>query len=139
MSCVLRIKGKEFDVEHFLRLSNLKPYDKHIKGEKKEFNKKENNLHKTSGCSFDLSEASFDRFDLQKKDVILFLTKHFDKLKDLYSFGLTKDESPIIDFAIVNRMDDVFIQCDYLEPELLKLVGELAFGIEISQYHPSSD
>jgi hypothetical protein len=139
MSCVLRIEGEFFNVGQFLRSTNLKPYEKHIKGANLKIKKNDKSIHKTSGCSFDLSDADFNRFDLQKKDAIRFLKDNFDKLKDIYSFGLTKKENPIIDFAIETRMNDVGAQFDYFEPELIKLVGKLDFGIEISQYHPASD
>ena len=33
-------------------------------------------------------------------------------------------------------MADFWCQSEYLQPELLKLAGELNLGIEISLYHP---
>lgn len=139
MSCVLRIDGKNFKVDNFLSSTNLSPYEKHFKGEDLVIKKLNKSKHKTSGCSFDLSGADFNRFDLQKKDAIRFLKENFDKLKEIYSFGLTKDESPTIDFAIETRMNNVGAQFDYFEPELIKLAGILNFGIEISQYHSKSE
>jgi hypothetical protein len=139
MSCVLRIDGKYFNVVQFLSTTDLKPYEKHIKGEELKIKKRDKTIHKTSGCSFELSKADFNRFDLQKKDAIRFLKENFDKLIEIYSFGLTKKENPTIDFAIETRMNEVGAQFDYFEPELIKLAGSLDFGIEISQYHPASE
>jgi hypothetical protein len=137
MSCVLRIDGKDFKVDDFLKSSNLKPYRIYRKGEKIEIGKRK--LEEGSGCSFDLSTANFNDFEQQRKDAVKFLKTHFDKLNTVFSYGLSKSEIPTIDFGTATRMHNVEIQCDYLEPELLKLAGNLNFGIEISQYHPSAE
>ena len=135
MSCVLRIDGINFKVDDFLKSTNLKPYTIYRKGEQTKIGKMK--IHNSSGCSFDLSIADFNDFEKQRKDATEFLKNQFDKLKSIYSFGLDNDENPIIDFGTTTRMFEVEIQCDYLEPELLKLAGNLNFGIEISQYHPA--
>ena len=108
---------------------------KYIVREQSKIGKKK--IHNSSGCSFDLSVADFNDFEQQRKDATEFLKNQYDKLKLVYSFGLDYDENPIIDFGTTTRMHEVEIQCDYLEPELLKLSGNLNFGIEISQYHPA--
>lgn len=139
MGCVLRIEGEKFKVHEFLKETKLEPYIVFLKGDELGFTRRGKNIHEISGCSFDLSIAEFDRFDLQKKDALEFLEIHFEKLKLLSDFGLQKGEIPIIDFGIFTRMFDFEIQSDYLESKLLKLAGELNFGIEISQYIPSEN
>ena len=139
MSCVLRIEGENLKVNEFLKITKLSAYKVYVKGDKIGFSKNLNNTYQTNGCSFDLSNADFDRFDLQKKDAIIFLETNFDKLKMLPEFGLKTEEIPVIDFGIYTRMFDVEIQSDYFEPKLLKLAGELNFGIEISQYIKSQN
>ncbi len=135
MSCVLRIDGTKFKVDDFLKSTDLKPYKIFRIGEKIQIGKRK--FEDTNGCYFDLSQAEFNNFEQQRKDAIEFLKNHYNKLKKVFEFGLTENENPTIDFGITTRMNDVAIQCDYLEPELLKLAGNLNFGIEISQYHPS--
>ncbi len=137
MSCVLRIEGEIFNVDQFLESTGLIPYEKHIKGEKLKFRNPNATQYSNSGCKFDLSFADFDQFDLQKKDVLKFLKRNYDKLITVYQFGLTKDEPPQIDFAIESAIHELFVQSKYIEPELLKLAGDLQFGIVISLYHPS--
>ncbi|UKN00220.1 hypothetical protein K6119_10795 [Paracrocinitomix mangrovi] len=137
MSCVLRIEGKLFRVDEFLAESKLNPYNIYRLGDVSKFDKTGKSQSETSGCSFDLSKADFSDFDQQIKDSINFLNKNYNELKSVFSFGLKKDEIPVIDFGIESRMHEVEVQCDYLEPELLKLAGNLNFGIEISQYHTS--
>ena len=139
MSCVLRIEGANFNIDEFLNSIDLTPYKKHRKGDIISFIKKKETIHKTSGCSFDLSFADFNQFELQKKDTTKFLKDNFDKLKNIYSFGLSKNETPIIDFAIENQLNKSAVQFNNLGVELIKLVGNLDFAIEISLYNIASD
>ena len=79
-------------------------------------------------------------FEQQKKDATEFLKINFEQLKTVFSFGLLAEENPTIDFGITTKMHEVFfVHSDYLHPELLKLAGNLNFGIEISQYQPSTE
>ncbi len=137
MSCILRIGGKEFRIDDFLESNDLKPYKIFRIGDKIKIGKKK--VEDSNGCSFDLSKADFKDFEQQKKDATEFLKTHFDQLKTVFSFGLLDNENPTIDFGITTRMNEVYAQFDYLEPELLKLAGNLNFGIEISQYQPSTE
>jgi hypothetical protein len=137
MSCVLRIDGMKFQVDVFLESTELKPYKIYRIGEKIKIGKRK--FEDSNGCFFDLSKADFNDFEQQRKDALEFLKTNFDQLKTVFDFGLTKNDKPRIDFGITTRMNDVAIQCDYLEPELLKLAGNLNFGIEISQYHPATE
>jgi len=137
MSCILRIDGKNFKVDDFLKSTDLKPYKTYRIGEKMKIGKKK--IEDSNGCSFDLSNADFNDFEQQRKDATEFLKVNFDKLKTVFSFGLSDNENPKIDFGITTRMHEVGAQFDYLEPELLKLAGNLDFGIEISQYHPATE
>ena len=141
MSCILIIEGENFRVNDFLESTKLKPYLKYEKGSPIGFKRYGKTLYETNGCKFDLSVADFDKFDIQKKDAINFLTANFDNLKLLSKFGLTSEEIPRIDFAIFTRMldDNIAAQFEYLEPELLLLSGKLNFGIEISQYIPNEE
>ena len=135
MSCVLRISGKDFDVDRFLGDTGLVPYARHRKGDVMPFPKSKKIEYDDNGCSFDLSSADFDNLEQQQRDAIDFLKTNFKKFKALYSYKLYPSDSPTIDFGINSRMeDDVVVQCDYFPTELLKLAGDLGFGIEISQY-----
>jgi hypothetical protein len=138
MSCILRIDGKSFNVDDFLKSTGLKPYKIFRIGEKIKIGKKK--VEDSNGCSFDLSKADFKNFEQQKKDATEFLKINFEQLKTVFSFGLLAEENPTIDFGITTKMHEVFfVHSDYLQPELLKLAGNLNFGIEISQYQPSTE
>ncbi len=135
MSCVLRITGKDFDVDGFLKDTGLIPYIQYKKGDQRTYPKDQSVEYDDNGCSFDLSEADFDNLEQQQVDAIDFLKTNFEKLKTIYTYKLYPSDKPTIDFGIETRMKgDTVIQSDYFPPELLKLAGELGFGILLSQY-----
>jgi hypothetical protein len=133
MSCVLRIYGKNFDVEGFLKETMLIPYSKFKEGDVMPFKWKGKSQYDSNGCTFDLSSADFDNFEQQKSDAIQFLRINFDSLLKLTKYGLSSDEVALIDFGI-ELNDSLAVQGEYLPPELLKLAGDLNFGIMLSQY-----
>lgn len=137
MSCVLRITGNSFDVDGFLKDSGLVAYLQYKAGDPIGFKRKGKETYDTNGASFDLSNAAFDDFETQKSDAIHFLTTHFNKLKNLRNFGLEAADIPEIDFAIESDALTYPVQSDYLQAELLKLAGDLGFGIMISHYDKS--
>jgi len=140
MSCILIIEGSNFDVNGFLKETELNPYEKHLKGDKRPFKKlNKPMIYETSGCRFDLSKADFNDFGTQREDAIQFLNQNYEKLEKLNAFGLEKKEIPVIGFGIENQMTDFWCQTEYLQPELLKLTGNLNIGVEISLYHPATD
>ncbi|MBA6316962.1 hypothetical protein [Cellulophaga baltica] len=140
MSCILIVEGSEFDVNRFLKETELNPYEKHLKGEKRPFKKLNKPMnYETSGCRFDLSKADFNDFETQRNDVINFLNHNYQKLERLTEFGLDKKEIAVIGFGIENQMTDFWCQTEYLQPELLKLTGNLNIGIEITLYHPEKE
>ena len=137
MSSVLRINGVSFNVDSFLNETGLVPYLHYRTGDDIGFTRRGKDKYETNGCSFDLSAADFDNFEQQKIDTISFLTMHFDKLMKVRSYGLKPEDIPIIDFAIESATETYPVQNDYLQPELLKLAGDLSFGINISHYDKS--
>ncbi|MBC7557440.1 MAG: hypothetical protein H7195_10830 [Chryseobacterium sp.] len=140
MSCILLIEGENFNVTEFLRVAKMDPYEKHLKGEKRPFKRTGvPDIYESSGCRFTLSEADFDNFELQKIETINYLKNNFEKLKEIYTFGLTETEIPSIAFGIENKMGEFWCQSELLQLELLKLSSELNFEIEISLYHSTLD
>ena len=116
------------------------PYEKHLKGEKRPFKKRNHlDIYNSSGCRFDLSSEDFNNFTQQKIDAINFLKKNKKGLLKMTDLELKESETPVIGFGIENQMADFWCQQEYLQPELLKLSGELNIGIEISLYHPTEE
>lgn len=140
MSCILIIEGSEFDVNGFLKETELSAFEKHLKGDKRPFKNQDKQLqYETSGCRFDISKADFNDFESQRKDAVQFLNQNYEKLEKLNGFGLNKNEIPVIGFGIEKQIADFWCQTEYLQPELLKLTGNLNIGIEISLYQPATE
>jgi hypothetical protein len=129
MSCILRVSGKDFDVDQILKESGLKAYKIYRKGELSE-RKTEGEFNSDSGFAIEVSKADFDKLAVQIEDAINFLKVNQQSLtivgkapgKDYY----------LLDFAFHKR--DVAVQYDYFPAELLRLAGNLGIGIELSCY-----
>ena len=134
MSCVLRVIGKELNVEELLKIdSNPDTYWK--KGEPRLKTKPNDEKHLRSGAHYCVSEAEFNKFEKQKQDVIKYLNENEEKIKAIQK--LSGVESLLLDFGIEQR--DVFVQSDFSLPELVSLAGKLGLGIGLSQYPPCDD
>lgn len=83
--------------------------------------------------SFDVSDKDWDDFEGQIKDTILFLTKHYDELEELFkTHNIT---TAYLDFPIYSRLyGDIVNQNDHLPKELIVLAGKLSLGIEMAIY-----
>lgn len=139
MSCVLRIEGRDFKVDEFLKATSLEAYKVWHTGEPLTPERKGKSHHTSNGCNIDISKADLDEFEIQKSDAIKYLTENFDRLDRLPEFGLLQMESGHLDFGIYTRMFEAGAQFDRFPPELLRLAGSLNFTIELSQYEPSCD
>ncbi len=83
--------------------------------------------------SFDASKKDWDDFKGQVKDVIEFLLKYQDDLKDLMKTH--RVNHACLDFPLYSRLDDKIInQNDYLPSELISLAGSLNLSIGMSIY-----
>jgi len=123
--CVLRVSGEQFDVDEFMRDSNLSPYQIFHKGERRF---PESSRNKT--CWDDLPG--------QSDDALSFLRRFPDELERLVGFPNVEDVR--LDFPYELRIGRLGIvgQCDYLPSTLLREAGNLGIGIELSLY-PAGD
>jgi hypothetical protein len=131
---VLHVVGEPFEPRPILDGMSLEPYSEFRKGDKcVPENPRNERRHLTGGCKFDVSSSDGVLAD-QVIDAIDFLHRHYDDLARLGSDSSV--ESMYIDFGYYQRIDEetAWVQCDYLPPQLLRLVGELGIGIELSLY-----
>ena len=121
----------------FVEKSDVPIYDSHEKGDPCKFKKRPPKNDYGFQCS--VSDKDFDDFDGQVSDAIAFLRNHFNEMKELVSEYDIDDFR--LDFPIECRLikNNLFSQCDFLPPELIKLSGEIGLGIEMSQYYPSEE
>lgn len=79
MSCILRVLGKELNVNELLKIDS-NPDTYWIKGEPRLLSKPNENKYLRSGAHYCLSEVDFNEFEQQKEDVIKYLIKNEDKM-----------------------------------------------------------
>jgi hypothetical protein len=135
--CVLHIKSNTDSFKKFIKQSNLPIYSSHEKGGERFKGKRP--PHNDYGFSCDVSTKEWNDFPGQVEDSIKFLKNHILELKQLIESYSIDDIR--LDFPVECRLvrNELFTQCDYLPPELIKLAGQVGIGIEISQYWPSED
>ena len=128
--CVLRVSGKVFDVDRFLKGSKLIPCAVFRKGEPRFSNARQTRkVNKYSGFNVDAA-FSTPLLSKQVRHAVTFLKKYRQELMKLRRFSGVEDAR--LDFGILQR--GTAAQFDYFPPELIRLAGELSIGIEISRY-----
>lgn len=131
MSCILRISGRDFDVDEFLKTTGFTPVRVFRKGDPT--CSTESGVQEESGCNIKISSADFDEFERQKEDALKCLTDQFEQVE---LFRKYQGESADIDFGIRTRFieEEVYVHTDFLLPELLLVTGKLGIGIALSYY-----
>jgi len=131
MACVLRVSGKNFNVDKFLKQTKLKYCAIYRMGEPRSKFKPDGKKNEKSGINIAVSDADFYQLDKQISGTIKFLIKHQKELKKLLKYP---GVSPIseLDFGVAIR--DVAIQSDYLPPKLIALAGRLGLGCRMTLY-----
>lgn len=124
--CVLRASGDRFLPHEFLARSSFKACNVFLLGEPRG----SASVWQTSGFTVEVSAASGEELEQQVADAIVFLQQYQTELNRLAD--MEELEELRLDFG-VNRKS-VFVQSNYLPPELLLLAGSLKIGIEISIY-----
>lgn len=123
MSCILRISGKNLNIYELLDIG-LEPDNYWVKGDPS------GKKHLKTGVNYCVSDADFNEFELQKKDAFKYLQNNKKEIKAIHN--LAGCENGHLDFGIEQR--DEAVQCNTFSPKLIKLIGELDLGIEVSLY-----
>lgn len=134
MSCILRIGGKHFNVDHFIKKSKLKPCNTGHKGEPKFQTKPYGARLMASFLSVKTSKAEFNELNQQIQDTVKFLKKNKEQLRLIKaSKGI---EFAVLDFGVDLRIDNQkhFYQSEILPKTLLKRAGNLGLSIQLSVY-----
>jgi len=131
--CVLHVTSKTKSFAGFLRETGFPIYQSHEKGEVSAIGKRQ--PYDDFGFSSDVSKRNWTDLAGQIEDAHTFLREHEEALRSLTATHETTDIR--LDFPYSCRLDEqIFMQCDYLPPEFLRLAGELGIGIELSHYPP---
>ena len=135
MSSILRVIVKKDSLDNLLKGRSIEIDSIWNEGDLKFKTKPDKGTLDTTGFTVCLSDADFDEFDLQKREVTKFLKANLEELKCiLLSSDVLKAK---IDFGIYQR--DVVVQSDYFDPDLIKLCASLSLGVELSQYPPCEE
>lgn len=131
MTCVLRIYGKDLDVDDLLAGTSVACDSVFRKGHRLG-NSPRMKPYERSGISIVVSEAGFDDLERQIAEVIAWLEVNRQALAKAVAWPGV--DAAGLDFGI--HMRNVYSQCDYFPASLVRLAGALGLGIELSQYPP---
>ncbi len=131
MPTVLRVSGKNFDVDTVLQKTKLKFCRIFHKGEPRFLKKKEK--LKESGFCLDTSRLDFDDSSGQIRQTISFLKKNQKVLKNLVKVSGVE---AVIDFGFSRGG---FVQFVSLPAELIRLAASIGLALEISLYSISTE
>lgn len=127
--CVLKVYSDTDSFKEFEKTTKIPVYNIYDKGE----SKGKNQVRADYRISFNVSEKEWDDFEGQVEDTIVFLTKNFDDLEQLFkTHSIT---TAYLDFPLYSRLyGDIVNQNDHLPKELIQLAGKLSLGIEMAIY-----
>lgn len=138
MSCILRFSAPDCDIDAIVSNLKLDVYGVYRQGEPKQILRL--GVYGNSGLQIVASEAEFDEFQKQVSETTAFIKAN---LPELLKLGQQAQDLPgshfLFDFGINTRMYEVGVQCDYFPAELVRLIGTVGAGIELSQYPPPSE
>jgi hypothetical protein len=136
MGCVLRVWGKNFDVDAFWSGSSLDPLTVWHTGEPQApTSNPKGRQHQDSGMNVSVSVREFSDLAGQVNDAISFLRAHHKELLRLRNFPCS--EGTTLDFPVEDR--EVACQRDTFPSELLALMGGLKITLAISRYPNSTN
>lgn len=132
--CILRVTGRQLDVDKHLAVSGLTVDSVFRAGEPRWMSQPDGKRHEVSGFSLEVSRGSWSNVDEQVNDAIDFLKEHGGTLSKLRADPGVNDMR--LDFRVDLRIDrkNVMAQSDYFPPELVSCAGALGLGLEISVY-----
>jgi hypothetical protein len=128
LSCVLRIDGRDFNVDHYLRTTGLVADCVYRRGEML----RAGTLHQTSGFTVLVSEPENEDFSTAVADAVSFLRGHRGELEKLSEVPGVDGMS--LDFGRGFKVGEMMTQSTRLPVELLKECAEIGIEIELSIY-----
>src|SRR4030095_5129719 len=132
--CVLRVAGKQLDVDRYLALSGLTA-DKVFRADEPRWtSQRDGKRNEMSGFTVEVSRGSWSNLAEQARDAIGFLKQHEAALTGLRAAPGVEDMR--LDFRVDLRIDreNVMAQFDYFPPELVSLAGALGVRLYLSVF-----
>ena len=135
MSCVLRVAGRHFDVDAYLRRGVLVPSGVYRRGEARFPTLPRARESLQSGFGIVVSKTDSSDLADQVKDAVSFLLRHRRAVRALRRRKGV--EGATLDFG-VERRPEAAVQVQVFPEDLVRLAGELGLALELSFYPPSS-
>jgi hypothetical protein len=131
--CVLRVTGRQFDVDSYVVRSGLTAVKIFRAGEPRSA-RPDGRRCGLSGFTVDVSRHPPNNLPAQITDAIAFLKNHRGGLATLRAAPGVEDMR--LDFPVNLRIDyrKTMAQFDYFPPELVSLAGAVGLGLELSIY-----
>jgi hypothetical protein len=130
MPCVLRVSGRNLDLNALLDRSTLKAFRTWRQGEPRVPAAANSKINADSGACFDVSSAGFEEFAKQQEDATAFLCTNRSSIQRLTS-------CPGVEYAQLDFGIDwgrSWIHSDVLSPAFLRAAADAGISVEISHY-----
>lgn len=131
MACLLRVAGREFDVDRYLARGVLAPSGVYRRGEARFPTLPRARKSLRSGFNIVVSKKEFSDFPGQVRDALSFLARHRRAVRALRRRkGVDGAE---LDFG-VERRPEAAVQVQAFPEELIRVAGELGLALTLSFY-----
>jgi hypothetical protein len=134
MPCVLRVAGRGFDVDAYIRRGKLVPVAVYRRGEARFPTLPRARKSTESGFHIVISKKELADFAGQARDAVVFLGHHRRAIRALC--GRKGVETALLDFQVEWGKEAVQVQL--FPVELVRLAGKLGVGLQLSLY-PEAD
>jgi hypothetical protein len=133
----LRASGANFDVDAFVRESDIAPAAVFLRGQP-QFPASQPNgvVLDRSGINIGVSDAEFGDIERQSRDTLQFLAENLSEVERLRNYPGV--EGLELDFAVTGN-DDVSVESYRFAPELLGHIARLGITLCVSRYIPADD
>jgi hypothetical protein len=131
MACVLRVAGREFDVDAYIKRGALVPSAVYRRGEARFPTLPRARTNARSGFNIVVSKRPFSDFEGQVREALVFLEKQRRAIQALRRRDGV--EGATLDFG-VERRPDAAVQVQGFPEELVRLAGQLGLALELSFY-----
>ena len=131
MACVLRVAGRSFDVDAYIRRGKLVPSGVYRRGEARFPTLPRARKSPESGFHIVVSKKDFDDLGGQVRDAVAFLGHHRRAIRALR--GRKGVETAALSFGVERRPEAV-VQAEVFPEDLVRLAGQLGLALELSLY-----
>jgi len=135
MTCVLRVAGREFDVDAYIKRGALVPSAVYRRGEARFPTLPRARTSSKSGFNIVVSKRPFADFAGQVRDAVTFLEKERRAIQALRRRNGV--EGATLDFGVERRPEAV-VQVQVFPEQLVRLAGQLGVELALS-FYPEPD